>query len=247
MVALSEINDWREVAGALPRLAEKLPVCTVMSSYLAGGSVLSYMAARRDLAKWVSGLKTLDCSLRIASDLLTMRIDHEQGGHWRWARVGKRGASHLSYRLRLGTMNFWPPEIRDPVGVDWETKGDTLYVRLPPDWLKPRAPGILSTSGGKVTVPEYIATLRFSLTERWIIEQLITNGRRCGVEFLCEALSLDAQVFRRIVTGLNKKLKQGVLVFEQIIETSGALALSSKDRERLQVMIAEARQPNARA
>lgn len=242
MTIAAQAETWLDIPDVKPNFAEKFPVCTVMMSYLPGGSIVSYMTARRELAEWVSAAPSRECTLKISSDFLSLRLDHHEGGRWKWAGVGKSDGKFASYRLRLGVMNFWPPEIRGHAGVTYETTGTTLLARLPPDWNSSKAPGLLAGSGAKVSVPEYVGTFRFSLSERWVMEQLILERRRCGTDYLCEQLSLERPEFNRLVTGLSKKLRQAVIIHEGIVTTSNALSLSLPDRERLGTAIAEARQ-----
>jgi hypothetical protein len=236
-----DIDDWQDVPEGIPASVSNLAQCTALMSYLPSGQVTTYLTVRRELAEWVSGLNTRSGTLKVSGDYKSLRIDHDPAGKWHWAKVGSKKAVRFSYRLRLGILRFWPSEQRAPESCEFQMKGSTLFVRLPANWTESKGPGILANGKSMPGVPEFVHTCKLTVVERFLIEQLLTQGRRAGIEYLRNALLMDSVTFQRIVRGLSRKLRMAVLIQNEIMETSGALAISAPDRERLQTAVADSK------
>ena len=236
-----DTEKWQDVPEGIPASLDNLAQCTALMSYLPSGQVTTYLTVRRELSEWVSELPTQNGTLKVSGDYKSLRLDHDPNGKWRWAKVGSKKATRFSYRLRLGILRFWPSEQRAPEGCEFQKKGTTLFVRMPDGWLDSKGPGVLSNGQTRPAIPEFVHTCKLSIVERFLIEQLLTQGRRAGVEYLRSSLLMDAVTFQRIVRGLSRKLRMAVLIHSEIVETSGSLALTAADRERLQTAVADSK------
>lgn len=240
-VADFQAESWQDVPDGIPASIDNYASCTALMSYLPSGQVTTYLTVRRELSEWVSALPTLCVTLRVSGDFKSLRLDSDPAGRWRWAKVGSKKAVRYSYRLRLGILRFWPSEQRAAENCEFKIEGATLFVRMPDRWLESKGPGVLANGQAKPVVPEFVHTCKLSIVERFLIEQLLTQGRRAGIEYLRSSLLMDQTTFQRIVRGLSRKLRTAVLIHNDIAETSGSLALTAADRERLQTAVADSK------